>query len=161
MEKSMLVHMCRKQRFLEKDEKHVRFGFWIYQKFWSMNYGKNIIKPFNDFSESQFYIAFIKFAKYIHHINAVNPEMFVEFILKSGLKVDDWTKPHVYEVYLREMNKREDALSAMNRNFLLMQQWAKETGEEWTDFFRKVSYGSRRAGLVLGFSTQPTARRTF
>ena len=28
--------------------------------------------------------------------------------------------------------------SAIERNFMLMQQWSRETGEDWRDFFRKV-----------------------
>lgn len=141
-ERSLMRHMCaQKQRYLDRDEKHVKLAFMIFRRFWALNYKSAKEKSYDDFSKSQFYTAFVKFARYLLDINAVNPNGFVEFILKMGLPIDKWHSPVVYDTYLRELVKRETAQAALERNFLLMEHWAADTGEAWTDFFRRVEPG--------------------
>lgn len=134
-----LKHMCtKKQRFIDRDEKHVKLAFWIYQRFYEIACKGRKQQTYDQFAASQFYLAFTRFGKYIHEINAVSPQAFVDFLIRTQVPVDRWTSPPVYEVYLRELNKKESADAALERNFLLMQQWSVETGREWTDFFREV-----------------------
>ncbi|MNV07710.1 hypothetical protein D3C71_981540 [compost metagenome] len=47
--------------------------------------------------------------------------------------------PRPYEIWVRELGRKEHPDKALERNILLMEQWSRETGEEWTDFFRKVN----------------------
>lgn len=132
--------MCeQKRRYLRKDEKTVKLGFWVYCKFYELNYRGQKPRTYEQFMKSQFYIAFTEFGKYLHDINAVNPQAFTEFLMKTGVPIDKWRQPVVYETYMRELAKKETASAALERNFLLMQQWSVNTGEEWTDFFRKVA----------------------
>lgn len=139
-ERTLMAHMCdMKQRHMTRDEKHVKLGFWVYCKFWEMNYRHVKQRTYEQFCTSSFFIAFTKFARYILDINAISPNAFVEFLLKSGLPIDKWHHAAVYETYVRELNKKESPSAALERNFLLMQQWALETGEPWTEFFRKVA----------------------
>lgn len=138
-ESAFLKHMCtRKQRFIDRDEKHVKLAFWIYQRFYEIACKGRKQQTYEQFAASQFYIAFTKFGKHMLDINAVSPQAFVDHLIRTQVPVDRWTSPTVYETYLRELNKKESADAALERNFLLMQQWSVETGEEWTDFFRKV-----------------------
>jgi hypothetical protein len=138
-EKSFLVHMCaKKQRFLDRGEKYVKLGFWVYQRFHNLSYNHRKEKTFEDFANSQFYTSFTRFGRYLLNINAVNMQGFVDFLIKASIPIDEWQSPIVYETYVRELNKRESADAAVERNILLMEQWAVETGEHWTDFFRKI-----------------------
>lgn len=138
-ETSLLKHMCaQKQRFIDRDEKHVKLGFMIYQRFYDLTYKSKKPQTYEAFAKSTFYLAFVKFARYLLDINAVEPNEFVNFVLKNRLPIDEWQHAAVYELYLRELNKRETAGKALERNFLLMERWATEAGEPWTDFFRKV-----------------------
>jgi hypothetical protein len=104
-----------------------------------MNYRSAKPKTYQEFMDSSHYNAFVKFGKYMIDINAINTEAFVEFLLRAKIPIKDWDKPIVYEQYIRELNKKEPADSAFERNVLLMQQWSMDTGEEWSDFFKKVS----------------------
>jgi hypothetical protein len=132
--------MCaQKQRHVDRDERFVKLAFQIFQKFYDLHYKSSKPRTYEDFSNNQFYIAFTKFAKYLLAINAVNPNGFVDFLLKSGLKIDQWHLPPVYELFLRELTKKESADAAMERNFRVMERWAIEHGEDWKDFFRKVA----------------------
>ena len=131
--------MCeKKRRFGDKDLKHVRMAFLVYQRFYEINYRSKKLKTYDQFIDSRFYIPFVTFGRYLQDINAINPMAFVDFLIKLGLPIDKWKSPTVYETYIRELNKRESPDAAVERNILLMQQWSSESGEHWTDFFRKV-----------------------
>lgn len=139
-ERAFLVHACAiKKRDLERDEKHVRYALQIYRKFYDANYRNQREKTWTDFIQSKFYNDFVKVGRYIQEINAINAPQFVDFLVKSGLPIAKWTSPVVYETFVRELAKQESPDAAVERNILLMQQWASDTGNHWTDFFRKVS----------------------
>lgn len=138
-EPAFVVHMCvRKQRDLEKNDKNVRMALQVYRKFYDTN-TKGQPKGWDDFIASRFYNDFIKVGRYIIEINPVNTPQFVDFLVRSGLPVNRWTSPAVYETYVRELTKKESPDAAVERNILLMQQWATENNQHWTDFFRLVS----------------------
>jgi hypothetical protein len=138
-EAHLVGHSCRdKERFFEKDEKYAKLAFRVFQRFHEISYKSTKQQTWEQFSKSRHYTCFINFGKYLTDVNAVNPQTFVDFLIKKMVPIDRWTSPVVYETYLRDLNKRESADAAMERNFLLMQQWAVENGEVWTDFFRKV-----------------------
>ena len=141
-ESSLLVHVCeKKRRLLDKDSKHVRIGFQVYQKFWSYiyPYSKNKEKTYSEFINFAEYGAFTAFGKYLVDIRAINPMKFVEFLLKTNIKLKDWKKEEVYLTYIRELSKTETPDAAIERNILLMQQWANDNDCNWIDFFRKIS----------------------
>lgn len=138
-ERAYSLHMCaKKQRWLDRDLKHVKVAFMVFQKFHTNVMHVRNKKTYEQFTKSSLYTDFVKFGRYLQDINALKPDVFIDFIFKGNVKITDWRKPYIYEVYLREMNKHESATDALERNFLLMQQWAKEKEEDWTDFFRKI-----------------------
>ena len=139
-DKTLIAHICeKKRRWLWKDEKYATMGFRAYQMFYKvgMKYKKD--KSQEDFIDSQFYTAFIKYGKYLVDINALDPMGFTEFLIRTNVKLDDWCLPRPYEIWIRELGKKEHPFKALERNILLMEQWAKETDNDWTDFFRNVS----------------------
>lgn len=138
-EKAFLVHMCtKKERYLLKDERYVRMAFLAYNRFYEKSVrGKK--KNYDDFVNSTLYNDFINFGRYMCNINVVNPLQFVDFLIESCAKMVQWTNPVVYDLYIREMSKTETVDAAAERNILLMQQWALDTGKHWTDFFRLVN----------------------
>lgn len=139
-EKTLLVHMCNeKERWLNRDEKYVRYGFMVYRRFYEISYRGKEPPEYARFVKSKMYSAFVKFGRYLLHINAINPEGFVDFLLKTQIPIDRWDKPLVYETYVRDLSKRESVEDAVTRNILLMQQWSTHTGEPWQEFFRKVT----------------------
>ena len=129
-EKTLLSHMCERMR---------RFGFMAYVRFYELSFKTKKKKDYSDFAESSYYIAFTKFGRYIENINAIEVPGFVDFLIRGQVKIDDWTNEIWYESWTRELAKKEQPMNAVERNILLMEQWASETGENWVDFFRKVS----------------------
>lgn len=138
-ENSFINHMCeKKRRWLWKDEKYIRIGFMAFQKFYELSVRSKKPKSYTDFMDSQYFTAFTKFGRHIEHINAIEPAGFTEMLIKNNIKLDDWTNDLWYESWTRELAKKESPERAVERNILLMEQWGRETGENWVDFFRKV-----------------------
>jgi hypothetical protein len=139
-ESTLFAHMCdKKYRSLNRDEKYVKLGFMVYCRFYELSYQSSKPRTYDHFMESRFYTSFTKFGRYLLHINAINPTEFIDFVIKAGLPINRWESSMVYETYIRELNKKETASAAVERNILLMQQWATDTNEPWCDFFRKIS----------------------
>jgi hypothetical protein len=133
--------MCERKRRLivDQDIKHVKLAFSVFQRFHEINYKGRKPKTFENFAESQLYGDFVRFGRYLLHLNAIDPKAFVDFLIKTEVKINKWDSPSVYETYIRELNKKETATAAIQRNFMLMTQWSNDTGENWIDFFRKIS----------------------
>jgi hypothetical protein len=140
LENSLVVHLCPiKQRDISRDEKVSRMAVRVYIRFYELNAQRGKPKTWDEFIRSRYYNDFWKVGRYICDINAVNTPQFIDFLIRSSLPLKEWTSPAVYETYVRELNKKESPSAAVERNILLMQQWAADTGESWTDFFRKVA----------------------
>jgi len=139
-ENRLLIHLCeKKRRHLNKDEMYVKIGFMAYQTFFRIQYPNKKIPNYDAFVNSKLYIAFVKFGRYIISQDIINKSHFIEFLVKAPIAIDDWTKPHTYEIFVRETLKKETPTTALERSILLMESWSQETGEHWTDFFKKIS----------------------
>jgi hypothetical protein len=138
-EKSLINHLCeKKRRWLWRDEKYIRIGFMAFQKFYTLSLRSKKEKTYRDFMDSQYFTAFTKFGRYVEHIGAIEASGFVEMLIKSNIKLDDWVNEVWYESWIRELAKKESPMKAVERNILLMEQWGREYNENWVDFFRKV-----------------------
>ena len=122
-----------------RDEKYTKMGFFVYKKFYDITYRGMKPRTYEDFIDSNYFTSFSKFGSYLIDIQAIKPESFVDFLLKAQVPLKNWQLPFVYEQYIRELNKRETATAAVERNILLMQQWEMENGRPWYEFFREVS----------------------
>jgi hypothetical protein len=138
-ESSLLNHSCEiKRRWINKEERYVKLGFLAYQRFYTLMQQITKDKTYEEFMRSNYYLAFTKFGRHILKIDAINPEGFIDFVIKTQVPIDDWTNDYVYETYVRELCKKEQPEKATERTIELMQRWADETGNSWTDFFRKL-----------------------
>jgi hypothetical protein len=131
-------HVCKqKRRYLQREDKPVVMGFIAFQQFYATQMRQKNV-AFAKFADSQFYEAFVRFGRYLIDLDAVNKLGFIDFLLQVEVPLHRWTEAAIYAMYIRELNKTETPLDALERNFLLMQQWANATGESWRDFFRRV-----------------------
>ena len=61
--------MCeKKRRWLQKDEKRVRYGMYAFQRFYKLSAGTKKEKTYADFVDSQYYNAFVKFGSFISNV---------------------------------------------------------------------------------------------
>jgi len=141
---NLINHSCeKKRRWFGRDEPASRLAFMAWARFYELN--SRLVKhgakkrSFREFMDSKYYTAFVKFARQIIDLNAMEPAKFIDYVIKNNLPLDKWTHDSVYEAYVSELVKHEDPESALARNIELMQQWSQQSGEPWQDFFRKVS----------------------
>lgn len=139
-ESTLQAHLCEpKRRWMQEKETGVQFGLRTYLRFYETTQGSAKNKNYSEFVASPYYSAFVKFGQFMVQIRAVNPQAFIEWILKSQKKIDHWTKDAVYEEYLYAYLRKEHPDDALARSFTEMQRWADETGNDFSDFFRKCN----------------------
>lgn len=139
-EKTLAVHICeQKRRYLGKNEKHVQMGLMTYQKFYEMaQKGKNQ-KTFDEFAASSYYTAFVKFGSFMVNTAPIYPERFVEYVIKSGVKLDHWCRDELYDSYIAELIKIEPADGAIQRSIQTMMNWADANQSPWEHYFAFVN----------------------
>ena len=126
-EKTLMVHVCEpKRRYMNKNEKYSRLAFYAFNRFYEMTQAVGKPIEFDMFAKSKFYLGFTKFGKHIININAINPEEYIDFVIRNSVKLNKWTSDSVYETYIQELNRKESADRAVERSILLMQKWGEE-----------------------------------
>lgn len=139
-ESTLAAHLCEnKRRFQQKDELGVRFGFQAWLRFYELTQGSAKHKTYENFAESSFYNAFVKFGRYIHSIRAIDPSAFIDWVIKKNKKLDSWCSDSLYQEYLKEFIRKENPQMALERGIVEMQYWANEHDSSVVDFFRKAS----------------------
>ena len=142
-ETSIAVHMCEpKRRRLSKDEAGVRMGFQAYIRFYETMQGSARNKTHNDFCDSPYYRAFVKFGNYCVNTRVVAPDRFMTWLLKAQKKIDHWCSDNIYTEYLVEYLRVEAVADALARAVEYSMRWAEETGNPAHDWMR---YGNTNA----------------
>lgn len=138
-EKTLGIHVCeQKRRHLSKNEKHVQAALMTYQRFYEINQ-KGHKKTFDDFATSPYYTAFIKFGSFLVNTNPIYPERFIDFVVKSGIKLDHWCRDELYDQYIIDLIKIEPADGAVQRSIQHMMDWAEKNSSPWEHYFAYVN----------------------
>lgn len=140
-EKTLLVHMCeQKRRHLQKNEKRVQLGYFAFNQFYKLSTGAKQEKTYDEFCKSAYYNAFVKFGSFISNVRPLYPERYIDYVVTSGVKIDDWCKNELYEKYALEFILKEDVTTALERSIQTMIEWAAENEPApWNHYFRHVS----------------------
>ena len=139
-EKTLVVHICeQKRRHLSKSEKHVQMGLLTFQRFYELTQKAKQPKTFEEFSTSSFYTAFVKFGSFLVNTAPIYPEMFIDFVIKSGVKLDHWCRDELYEQYIADLIKKEPADGAIQRTIKNMMDWADTNSAQWEHYFQYVN----------------------
>lgn len=140
-EKTLAAHMCEpKRRFTQRDEVGVQLGFKAYLRFYEVTQGSAKLKTYEDFSNSSYYLAFVRFGRYLCGIRAINPNSFTDWLLKNNKKLDHWCKDVLYSEWLLAYIRKEPVQDALERALKEMQDYADtDPGFEngFSDYFRR------------------------
>lgn len=168
-EKTLVAHMCeRKRRALQQTEKRVQAGFMAFNRFWQLTQNAKVPKTYDNFADSSYYNAFVKFGSFINNVSPLYPEKFIDYVIKSGVKLDHWCRDELYEKYLYEMLKVEPVESAVQRSLQTMMEWGDDHKAEFAHYFNYVSLnravndiknGHVSAWVILNTSTGQTMLR--
>jgi len=139
-EKTLYAHMCEnKRRAMQKDEKRVQAGFMAFNKFFRMTQAAKKDKTYEDFCKSPYYNAFVKFGSFINNVLPLYPEKFMDYVIKSGVKLDHWCRDELYDSYLFDMIKVEPVESAVQRSIQTMMEWGDISQAEFNHYFNYVN----------------------
>jgi len=139
-EKTLYAHMCEpKRRAMQKNEKRVQAGFMAFNRFWTLAQGGKKDKTYEEFCASPYYNAFVKFGSFINNVNPLYPDKFVDYVIKSGVKLDHWCRDELYEKYLYDVLKIEPVEAAVQRSLQTMMEWAEENNSNFAHYFNYVS----------------------
>jgi len=139
-QKTLVAHMCeRKRRALQKDEKRVQAGFMAFNRFWQLTQNAKKNKTYDQFCDTAYYNAFVKFGSFLNNVNPIYPDKFIDYVIKSGVKLDHWCRDELYETYLYETLKVEPVESAVQRSLTTMMEWADEHKSVFNHYFLYVS----------------------
>jgi len=140
-EKTLFVHVCeQKRRHLAKKEKHVVLAFDTFQKFYKVvQPNSKQEKTYEDFCKSSYYNAFVKFGSFVSNVNPLYPERFIDYVVRSGVKLDHWCRDELYTQYVLDLIRRETAETAIQRSIQTMMDWAETHNAQWNHYFLYVS----------------------
>ena len=137
---SLVVHMCEpKRRRLDRSERGVELGFQSYLRFYEIAQAGKKVKTYDEFCESPYYRAFVKFGRYCVATRSVNPRQFTEWLLKNNKKIDNWASDKVYTEYLLDYLKVEAVDDALARSVEYSIDWSEKNSAPAHDCLR---YGS-------------------
>lgn len=140
-EKTLVAHMCEnKRRALQKDEKRVVAGLMAYNRFYQLTQNCRKNKTYEEFCKSSYYNAFVKFGSFVTNISPLYPEKFIDYVIKSGVKLDHWCRDELYEKYLYEMLKVEPVESAVQRSLQTMMEWGDVSQAQFNHYFNYVNH---------------------
>ena len=142
-ETSLAVHLCEpKRRIQERSERGVELGLQAYLRFYEMTQGSAKLKTYEQFAESPYYRAFVKFGRYCVNTRTVNPKQFLEWLLKNNKKIDRWASDQLYTEYLLTYLQVENINDAMARAIEFGIEWAEKHSAQPHDCLR---YGNNNA----------------
>jgi len=139
-EKTLFVHMCeQKRRHLAKNEKHVQLAYQTYDKFYKLAQKNDKTKTYEEFVQSPYYNAFVKFGSFLSNVNPLYPEKYIDYVVTSGVKLDHWCRESLYEEYILNLIKNEPVEVALQRSIMHMNDWASTHDSVWNHYFLYVS----------------------
>jgi|TARA_R110000772_G_scaffold196511_2_gene307298 hypothetical protein len=132
--------MCeKKRRALQKDEKRVRLGLYAFQRFYKLSAGNKKEKTYEEFCTSSFYNAFVKFGSFVSNVKPLYTEKYIDYVVTSGVKLDQWCRDELYEKYANELIRKEGVETALERSIETMIVWAEEHNSVWNHYFLYAS----------------------
>jgi hypothetical protein len=136
----LFAHSCeQKRRHLQKNEKHVVLGYQAFVKFYQKSLNFKGIKTYEEFCKSPYYNAFVKFGSYLNNVKPLYMERYIEHIVTSGIKLDNWCRDEHYEKYVIELVLKESVETALERSVETMTAWAEEKQSHWAHYFLYAS----------------------
>lgn len=139
-EKTLAVHVCeQKRRALAKTERHVVLGYDAYNRFYRMTQNAKHDKTYDDFAKSPYYNAFIKFGSFVSNVNPLYPDKFIDYVVRSGVKLDHWCRDELYDQYVIALVKKEPVEVGLERSINTMMGWADKNSSTWEHYFNYAS----------------------
>jgi len=139
-ERTLLIHVCEpKRRWQAKDDKGAVLGMHTYIKFYEYNQQSARTRTFEDFVDSPYYTAFVKFGNYCINTKCIKTERFINWVVTSKIKLDKWATDSTYTLFLDSMLHTENVNDALTRAVEYSMEWGDEKSMRPEDIMRYAS----------------------
>lgn len=143
-ESTLVAHLCEpKRRWQQEKEVGVQLGLKSYLRFYEITQGSAKLKSYENFVDSPYYSAFVRFGRHLVGIRAVNAASFTDWLLKNNKKLDHWCKDALYLEWLHQYLKKENVQDAIERALKEMQEYADADQILQNNFNNYFRLGSR------------------
>jgi hypothetical protein len=132
--------MCiKKQRHLDANHTGPKLGFRCFQRFFELTTRSVKQKTLMEFIDSPFYVDFVKFGNHLDSLRPIYIEKYIDFVVVNSVKLKDWTKDFVYDLYIENLIKTEPADKAVERSVSTIAEWCEKNNIEFNNFFNVVN----------------------
>jgi hypothetical protein len=137
---TLITHVCeQKRRAIAVQEKHVIIAFDAFNKFYKSTNPGTHDKTYADFCKSPYYNGFVKFGSFVNNVKPMYPYKFIDYVIKSGVKLDHWSRDALYDKYVVDLLRTENVVTALERSVTHMVEWADANNSVWDNYFLEVS----------------------
>jgi hypothetical protein len=139
-ESTLATHVCvKKRRHMDLGSAGSRFGFRAFQRFFELTVKSKKLKTTDEFINSQYYMEFVKFGNHLALLRPIHIERYIDFVIMNGVKLKDWTKDAVYDLYIEHLVQTEPSTSAADRSITEIIEWCDVNNTEFKNFFSAIS----------------------
>ena len=132
--------MCeKKRRHFQKDERRVQLGYLTFNRFYKLCQKAKENKTYEQFCDSPYYNAFVKFGSFVNNVRPLYPEKYVDYVVTSGVRLDHWCREEMYERYALQLILKENVETALERSVKTMMDWGDDKEARWQDYFNYAS----------------------
>lgn len=150
-QRTLISHMCEgRRRAMQQGEKRVQAGLMAFNRFFQLTQNAKKPKTYDEFCNTSYYNAFVKFGSFINNVNPLYPDKFIDYVIKSGVKLDHWCRDELYEKYLYEMIKVEPVDSAVERTLKTCIEWGDKNKVEFAHYFLYVNLNQAVQDILNG-----------
>lgn len=134
-------HMCKeKQRMLTISEKDNVIAFSLYNSWQRLAMNKKHESTYEQFSKSNYFMIFVKLAKYIISSNISNSDEYLKWLIYNKINSRIWCKDSTYARFHHDMLEKETPERALEKFVLLANSWASEHNKHWSDFWSDANH---------------------
>lgn len=141
-------------RIAQRQNKDVQVGYLAFTSFYAKKLKHKNVPTIENFEKSKFYTTFVKFGRYVISNDIPDRTKFIDWLIMSDFRVDDWTKPVVLAKWTTEFTRTESYDKAIERCLDLFNKWAAENGAEYQNFFKEIR-PSRAVSWILSGKLSP------
>ena len=150
-ESTIVAHMCEpKRRRMQQHERGVQIGFQAYLEFYRLMNKSSKARTYDDFAESPYYRAFVKFGRYCVDTGVINPARMIDWLLKNQKKIDQWCSDRIYTEYLIWYLQTESVADALARSVEYSIDWAERNQARPQDCLRYSSVNGTCYAITTG-----------
>ena len=150
-ESTIQVHMCEpKRRRMSRGERASELGLQAYVRFYEILQGSARTRTWEDFCDSAYYRAFVKWGRYCVDSRVLNPPQFLEWLLRNNRKIDRWASDTVYNEYLVWYLRNENSDDALARAAEYSLDWSEKHRAQACDCIRYASPNATCHAIVTG-----------